>query len=347
MPQINKILIIRFSSIGDIILASPLIRVLRKAYPDALIDFVTKSEYADLVRSNPNLSAVFDLKTETEGELQRLKAKVRSERYDAIFDIHNSIRSRFIRYGSRAKMTFVVDKRIGPRLMLVHLKKNRYPTVIPVAQRYIDAGRKLGLADDGGGLEMFVMEEIAANVSSRLGRLDLDRFEYVLGLVPSARHFTKQWPMERFVELGVRCVRERKSGLLIFGGREDVEYCGDIAHMINAETSGRSAESLAGTLSLQETAVAMDHCDIVVTNDTGLMHMAAARKRKVVALFGSTVKEFGFFPYGTEHVVLEREGLECRPCSHIGLSHCPEGHFRCMRDITADQVLEASRLFFD
>jgi lipopolysaccharide heptosyltransferase II len=347
MSQLNKILIIRFSSIGDIILASPLIRILRRAYPDALIDFLTKAEYTDLVRSNPYLSAVFDLKSGDRAELRRIRQKIRSERYDAIFDIHNSLRSRYVRFGSGARKTFVVDKRIFHRFLLVNLRKNRYSAVVPVPLRYLEAGKTLGLQDDGAGLDVFVMEEIASNVTSRLGRLDLGRFDHVVGLVPSARHFTKQWPMERFVEFGVKCVKDRKAGLLVFGGKEDAEYCGDIVHMINAETTGRAAESLAGSLSLQETAVAMDRCEIVVTNDTGLMHLAAARKRKVVAIFGSTVKEFGFFPFGTDHAVVERDGLECRPCSHVGLPHCPEGHFKCMRDISAAQVLEAADPFFE
>jgi ADP-heptose:LPS heptosyltransferase len=87
----------------------------------------------------------------------------------------------------------------------------------------------------------------------------------------------------------------------------------------------------------------MDCCTLVMSNDTGLMHLAAARKRKVVAIFGSTVKQFGFFPYGTENLLVENAGLACRPCSHIGLQKCPEGHFRCMKDIQVDAVFAAAQ----
>jgi heptosyltransferase-2 len=132
-----------------------------------------------------------------------------------------------------------------------------------------------------------------------------------------------------------------KAKVLLFGGKEEEEYCGDIAQMINASVGSSSAESLAGGISLLESAAAFDACDLVVTNDTGLMHVAAARKRKIVAIFGSTVREFGFFPSSTEHVVVERNGLDCRPCTHIGLSRCPEGHFRCMKEIDVHDVAVA------
>jgi heptosyltransferase-2 len=85
----------------------------------------------------------------------------------------------------------------------------------------------------------------------------------------------------------------------------------------------------------------MDFCDTVVTNDTGLMHIACARQRKVVAIFGSTVKEFGFAPYGTDSIMIENASLSCRPCSHIGLAECPKAHFKCMNDISVGEVHRA------
>ena len=145
------------------------------------------------------------------------------------------------------------------------------------------------------------------------------------------------------MDLGARCSKSFRAKILVFGGRADRDSCGDIAQMINARTGSPAAESFAGRLALLETAAAMDYCTLVVSNDTGLMHLAAARKRKVLAIFGSTVKEFGFFPYGTESHVVETPGLPCRPCSTIGLPKCPEGHFRCMKDIQADMLFAAAQ----
>ena len=159
--------------------------------------------------------------------------------------------------------------------------------------------------------------------------------------MPTAKHFTKRWLPERFVELGIKLAKQHRSKIFIFGSKSDSDYCGDIAQMINAELGSSAAESVAGMFSLLETAAALDYCGVVVSNDTGIMHIASARKKNLVAIFGSTVREFGFFPYRTKSIVVENEELSCRPCSHIGLDKCPEGHFKCMKGISAERVLSA------
>lgn len=342
MAAPEKILIVRFSSIGDIVLASPLVRSLRGAFPEARIDLLVKSEYAELVRHNPNLSSVIELRTSGRDELRRLKARIRAEHYDVILDLHNSLRSRYIRFFSGAKTVRVVNKHAFARFMLVKFKWRLYPGAIPpVADRYCSTASGLGVVNDGKGLEVFTPYEQSAEVASLMSKYALDKFARTIGFVPSSKHFTKRWPAEKFVELGIELAGKENVKLLLFGGKEDVEYCGDIAQMINARAGRTAAESLAGKFSLLETASAFDACHLIVTNDTGLMHLAAARKKKVVAIFGSTVEEFGFFPYGTESAVLERKDLPCRPCTHVGLSSCPRGHFRCMKDIQSSEVFNA------
>jgi heptosyltransferase-2 len=225
----------------------------------------------------------------------------------------------------------------------VNLKRNLYRSIVPVPERYLGTARSLGVQDDGEGLEVFVPEDVVVTVRAAMSRYRLDRYETVIGLAPSARHFTKRWPSERFVETAVRCTKLFRAKVLLFGGKEDLEFCGDCAQMINTAAGAAVADSCAGILSLREMAEALGYCTLVITNDTGIMHLAAARKRKVVAIFGSTVGEFGFFPFRTESIVVERKGLSCRPCSHIGLERCPEGHFRCMQDISVDEVVLSVR----
>ncbi len=343
MRTINKILIVRFSSVGDIILTSPLLRVLRGAYPHARIDFLVKAEFAELVKFNGHLSAVHELQTNDFAELAAVKRKIRTERYDYFLDLHNSIRSRYLRFFSGARATRVVNKRAVARFMLVKFKKNYYRGVVPVAGRYLETVKSLGLEDDGQGLEVVVPEETVSRVRSALDKFQLDRFRMVIGLVPGARHATKQWPPERFVETGVQLATAEQAKILVFGGKEDADYCGDIAQMINAKCNANAAESFAGKLSLLETAAVMDRCQLVVTNDTGLMHLAAARKRKIVAIFGSTVKEFGFVPFGVPNAVIERPDVPCRPCTSIGLAACPEKHFDCMKKIQTNEVVMAAQ----
>ena len=344
MDSSSKTLVIRFSSIGDIVLSTPLLRVLRTRFPDGQIDYVTRSEYAELVKSNQNLNHTYEFDA-SEGfdGLRALKKKIRNERYDLIVDIHDSLRSKYLRSLHGPQVT-VVNKRVMQRSMLVNFKKNVYKDITPVAERYIEAVKDLGVVNDGKGLEIHIPDETLFRVSGKIAGLKLNQFEKVIGICPGARHFTKRWPPERFARVGAACAQKTDSKLLLFGGPEDETICNQICWDINNQTSSGKATSLCGQLGLLETAAAMEYCDVVITNDTGLMHIATAMHRKIIAIFGSTVKEFGFFPYDPGAVVLEDSGLNCRPCSHIGRSECPEKHFKCMLDIQPDEVYSRAKL---
>jgi lipopolysaccharide heptosyltransferase II len=342
MLEPKKILIIRFSSIGDIVLASPLIRILHKRFPASQIDFIVQKQYAELLRYHPDLNFIHEFDTEGGfSELCRLAGKIRNEKYDLIIDIHNSLRSRFIRYLSNAVKVAVINKRIIARTILVKTKKNYYRDLVSVADRYIEPVKTYGVENDANGLEVFIPDGTVSQLSEKMLDLKLDTFENIIGLCPSAKHPTKRWPEERFIELGIRLTHKLKARIVIFGGRNDTALCAAIADGINRKSEGECAANYCGQFSLLETAAAIKLCGIIVTNDSGLMHIAAAMRRKVVAIFGSTVCEFGFFPVGTENIIVERKGLYCRPCSHIGRGCCPEGHFRCMNEISVDDVVDA------
>ena len=343
----NKTLVIRFSSIGDVVLSSPLIRVLHKRFPSSQIDFVVRKEYADLVRYNPNLNFIFEF--DVQGgfqELRRLASIIRREKYDLIIDIHNSLRSRYIRSFSGAKKVVAINKRIFARTILVRLKKNYYRDIVSVVDRYIEPVKTYGIENDAQGLEIFIPDETMHKVSGKVSSLKLHMCEKIIGFCPSAKHATKRWPEERFIEAGIRLVRELKAKIILFGGKNDTILCATIAEGINKKSEGECAVEYSDQFSLLETAAAMQFCDVIVTNDSGLMHIAAAMKKKLVAIFGSTVREFGFFPVGTENIVLERKGLYCRPCSHIGRASCPEGHFRCMSEIQVSEVVDSIKDIF-
>lgn len=355
----RKTLLLRLSSIGDIVLATPLIRNLRKTFPEMQLDFLVKSQYADLLRFNPYLSGIIEVDPATGLQgLTAVRRRIRDERYNLVVDLHGNFRSVYLRSFSGADHVLKINKRNVARWMLIRFKRNVYTTLVPVADRYLEPLAEFGVRNDGEGLELFVAESVMREVQVRINEHGLKASQPIIGICPGAKHATKMWPKERFVELGRLLAERLSSRILLFGGKEDAEYCSEIAASIqelvgvgSAVASKPSprlefgtrgvAVSFAGRCSLLETAAAMDYCSAVVTNDTGLMHIAAARKRPVVAIFGSTVGEFGFFPYGTRNVVVERKGLSCRPCTHIGLSKCPKGHFRCMREISTDDVFRA------
>ena len=336
----NKTLVIRFSSIGDIVLSSPMLRVLRARFPESQIDYVTRREYAELVKSNHNLNFTHEFDSTGGFEaLRRLKKRVKEERYDLVIDIHNSIRSHYLRSVRSAAEILTIDKRIVERTALVKLKKNLYKEIVPVEDRYIEPLKKFGIQNDGKGPEFHIPDEILFEVSGRMATLRLNRFEKVIGLCPSSRHETKRWPQGRFVEVGSRLAKKFEATMLVFGGEADKLLCSSIVEGIVANAGTDRAISFSGQLSLLQTAAAMEYCDVIVTNDSGLMHIASAMKKKLVAIFGSSVREFGFFPTGSGSIVVERASLYCRPCSHIGRNSCPEGHFRCMKEIEVDEVL--------
>ncbi len=339
MRDAEKILIIRLSSIGDIILSSPLIRCLRNKFPNSQIDFLVRNDYSDLVKYNPHLSKVigFDIRGGF-NSLKQLTRQLKQENYSIVLDIHNSLRSRYIRHFSKPKSVHIVDKRTAARFCLINFKRNLYQKDIPVAERYLETAKELIVENDKKGLEIFIHDNHQNKIAEKLLQVRSSDIKLIVGVAPSAKHNTKKWQADKYVELLARLVSEQDALVLAFGGIEDKKEIDDIVNKVNEITIKQAAINFAGELSLLENAAAFDYCNVVITNDTGLMHLAAARKKKVVALFGPTVREFGFFPYGTENIVVEDKTLSCRPCSHIGSKTCPKKHFKCMQDISSEKV---------
>ena len=337
----HKTVIFRLSSLGDILLTTPFIRALRKAAgPDAQIDFVVKEQYADLVRYNPHLSAVHTL--ESSGgmtALFSLAAGLRTQKFEVIFDLHRSLRTAALRMLVPSPRTEVVNKHILRRWELVHWKRGIGKSFPHAVERYCETLRPYGITPDENGLEITIPEDILRRTAGQVAARQDPHTKVVIGICPGARHFTKRWPWDKYVDIARRLIKDQGASILLFGGQEERDVCERIAQQLPPA----SVLNLAGSFSILETAAAMDACAIVVTNDSGLMHLAAARKRPVVALFGSTTRELGFFPYGTKSIAIEEVGLPCRPCSHIGLDHCPEKHFRCMLDLGVDKVVGAAQ----
>lgn len=343
-PLVNNVLIIRFSSVGDIVLASLLLRTLRARFPSSRIDIVVKEEFADIVRWNPHVTTVLTFPREGGLDaLHQLRRRVARTSYDLVLDLHGSLRSRLLCLGLRNVRR--IEKRVLARWLLVRFKLNRYDSLDgspSVALRYIETAKAFGVQDDGNGLEYFFTPGHARAVDDALRAEGFHLHDVFIGLCPSAKHNTKMWLKERFAEVAAALATERRLPVMLFGSESEQDRSRDIAAHITRLTPHVRVLDLSGKLSLAETAAAMDKCVVVIANDSGLMHIAAARKRPVVALFGPTVKEFGFFPFGTRSTVVEVDGLSCRPCSHIGLPACPQGHFRCMKEIASRRVIDAA-----
>ena len=336
-----KIVIIRLSSIGDIILTTPLVRALRRKFPDGVIDFVVKERYIDLVRTNSHLSNViaFD-HTAGYNELRKLKKLIRKERYDLLIDLHKNFRSVYLRSGSGAARVVKYRKDYIKRALLVWFGINRFDTVVPIYQRYFRAAASLEITPDDEGTELHVPEETSAHVRSILVKSGLQTDQQLVVLCPGAGFATKRWYPEGFAAVGDHFSRNRNTMIGILGSYEDKNVC----EAVQRHMMARSV-SFAGTFSLIETAALMKQSSIVITNDSGLMHIAQTQRKPVVALFGSTTRELGYYPFAEKSFVIEKN-LDCRPCTHNGRKTCPKKHFKCMLDSTPDEVIEAAEQLF-
>lgn len=314
-----KILIIRLSSIGDIVLATPMVRCLRTAVPSAQIDFLVKKKYSEILSANPYISNLIFF----ENNIFAHAARIKKEKYDFILDIHNNFRTFLLTLLSGAKILRYKNYMFR-RFFLTEFGLNFYKEKVPVFQRYLKTAEPLGILYDNKGLDFFIDK----NAENKFEQILKNQY---IGICPVAVWKTKRWPKQNFVDLAKKILEKQDCEILIFGGKNDFDYCENIKIQI-----GPKAKNLCG-LSLKETAVAIIKCKYLLTNDTGLMHIAEALKVPVVAFFGPTVEEFGFYPQSEKSKFFSKD-IFCRPCSTKGSKKCPVGDFLCMTEISVEEV---------
>jgi heptosyltransferase-2 len=318
-----NILAVRFSSIGDILLATPLLRALRRTHPGARLTVLTKREFVPLLSHNPNVSHVIGLAPG--GSLLTLAAELRGDRYTHLLDLHDNLRSRTLRALVPGRWRGYPKHRWA-RALLIHGKRNRYRDRRPVPERYFSAAEDLGVVPDGGPPDFFLGEEARGQVADWLGSVGLEADSRIVAVAPGAAHATKRWPLEHWRTLVDKTVRDGLA-VVIVGGPGDAALGAALS-----DGAGPRVANATGILGLQGTGAVLKRARALVSGDTGVMHMATAVGTPVVALFGPTVEAFGFFPYTRRANVLELP-LPCRPCSSQGGPRCPLGHHRCLVDI--------------
>ena len=323
-----RILCVRFSSIGDVLLTTPLVRALRRRYPEAELYFVTKRAMAPLVIENPHLTRVIEL--DPSERITDLARRLRTLGPTHGLDLHGSMRSVALRWLVPCRWTGYSKRKVA-RTTLISTKINVYGKHVPVAERYFTAARELDVSPDGGPPEFFLAPAARAHMKYWLAEVGLDRTPYAV-IAPGAAHATKRWPVAHWRALTTR-LHELGYGVVAAGGPADRE-------LVNALGGSPRVITVAGEFTLQETGACLAHASVLVSGDTGVMHMATAVGTRVVALFGPTVEPFGFYPYTKRATVLERD-LSCRPCSPMGTERCPLGHHRCLTDILPDEVAAA------
>ncbi len=309
-----KILILRFSSIGDIVLTTPVVRAVKLQVKDAEVHYCTKPAFRPILEANPHIGKVHCL----EGSLGALVQELKKEKFDYIIDLHNNLRTSIIkqRLGVRSKS---FDKLNFEKWLLVNLKLNRLPAV-HIVDRYLNAGSELGIQADGKGLDYFI--PVKDQVSPE--QLPVEFRQGYAAMAIGAQHFTKRLPLEKLVEL----CRRISLPLVLLGGKEDAGRGAELESQLKKE--GRLIWNSCGKFNLNQSASLVQQSKLVFSHDTGLMHIAAAFGREIYSIWGNTIPGFGMYPYKAVYHVLENTTLPCRPCSKIGYGKCPQGHFKCM-----------------
>ncbi|HYC33297.1 MAG TPA: lipopolysaccharide heptosyltransferase II [Gemmatimonadales bacterium] len=334
------ILVVRFSAIGDILLTTPLLRVIRAQYPGARITFLTKEDYVPLVSDNPNVNEVYGI-IEEDG-IREIAGFIRSVRYSHLLDLHGNLRTLALRTVVRGPWRTFSKRRLE-RQVLITAKRDIYRDDVPMAERYFEAAKDLDVTPDGGPPDFYLSEESEASAEEKLKGEGLGNAPAMVALSPGAAHPTKCWPVEGWVRLARRLL-VTGAEVVVIGGEADAGFAKAIVDALRRQLEGETekrVKSLAGMLSLQESGAVIRRCAALISGDTGVMHMATGVGTPVVALFGPTVKRFGFFPYQAPRSTVVELPLECRPCSAQGGPVCPLGHHRCMRAIAPGTVYEA------
>ena len=325
-----KFLILRFSSIGDIVLTTPVVRCLKQQVKDAEVHYFMKKGFSGVLEGNPYIDKKFFL----EDNLNDLVRRLKEEKYDAVIDLHHNLRTWRIKQKLGVK-SHSFYKLNFEKWLIVNFKINRLPKK-HIVDRYMETVQEYGVKNDGKGLDFFLSAEDEKAVASLPPGIREDDIGFVIG----AKHFTKRLPEERISEV----CRKLKRPVVLLGGKEDFEQADRITAAVNNSTG--NIFNACGKYSIGRSAALVKHASKIITHDTGLMHIAAAFQKDIVSLWGNTIPEFGMAPYYGANspgrsAILEVKDLYCRPCSKIGFEKCPKKHFRCMNDIPVEDIVNA------
>jgi ADP-heptose:LPS heptosyltransferase len=323
-----KILILRFSSIGDIILTTPVIRCLKQQVPNVIVHFATKKSFAGFMGNNPYVDKLHLLDNSANEFIKTLKA----ENYDYIFDLHNNLRTLKIKLALGWGKSYSFNKLNFKKWLWTNLKLNRMPAV-HIVDRYMDTTKILQVQNDQQGLDYFIPQSDI--ITPKDWGIPTEYNVYCIG----GQHATKKLPQAKMRDL----VKNLSLPLVLLGGLEDVPEGNALTKYCEENFPNKIIVNLCGICNLNQSASVAQQANMVYTHDTGMMHIAAALKKPVVALWGNTHPGLGMYPYKTEHWNIQNNTINCRPCSKIGYKQCPKKHFNCMNDLDFSQLPTASR----
>lgn len=324
MQSITRILLIRFSSIGDIVLTTPVVRAIKEQMDGEVeLHYLTKAAFASIVESNPHVDHVWTLQDDLDGLIDELKEQA----YDYVIDLHKNIRSARVKHALKT-LTLSVDKLNFKKLLLVSFGIDRMPD-LHIVDRYMDACRPFGFEDDGRGLDFFIPEEEQVPAATIDQRLAQDYIVWVVGAAHPGKRFS--------VEKSIRILSRIEGPIALIGGASEKAD----AERISSAVGGGRVVDLCSQLTINGSANILSQATTVVSPDTGMMHIAAALGKRVVSIWGCTTPSLGMYPYrpAAGSVILEPEGHPKRPCSKLG-DRC-KYPVNCIEAIDEDALIEA------
>lgn len=324
-----KFLVIRFSSIGDIVLTSPVVRCLKKQLIQAEIHFLVKPQFKATVVNNPYINKVHLLQKDWNKMIEELK----EEKFDYVIDLHHNLRTLRVKRALKIP-AFSFNKLNFRKLVFTKLKWNVMPRQLHIIDRYLKTVEPFGVHNDGAGMDYF----IAPHEEISLEDIPASHHAGYIGIVIGASFYTKKLPVYKLQEL----CQKINHPLILLGGPEDAAEGEEIRKV----DSGKIYNA-CGKFSLNESADLVRKAKLIIAHDTGLMHIAAALKKQVIAVWGSTTPSFGMYPYyGVNYLSqqalpyddIQVHKLWCRPCTKIGRHKCPQVHFKCMKKISTEEI---------
>ncbi len=323
-----KILVIRFSSIGDIVLTTPVLRCLKNQLDGEVeLYYLTKNQYKNILENNPNLTKIYTIEKSTNEIINQLK----QEQFDYIIDLHKNLRSKRIIKQLKC-LSFTFDKLNYQKWLLTTFKINNLPK-IHIVDRYLATLKSFGIVNDNKGLDYFIAEKDKVNLLNFPKQFQGGYIAFAIG----AQHATKRLPVHKIIAI----CKKINQPIILLGGNDDEK----IAQKIQKNV-GENIFNACGKYNINQSASLVKQSKVLITHDTGLMHIGAALGVKIISVWGNTVPAFGMYPYYPKncekYVIVENNNLKCRPCSKLGYNKCPKKHFKCMEDI--DEALIVERL---
>lgn len=303
-------------------LTTPVIRCLKKQIAGAEIHFLTKSNFKDILETNPHIDRLHVFNSETDEVLPDLK----NEKFDLVIDLHKNIRTAKLK-AKLLRKNISFDKINLEKWLVVNTKQKKFLPEKHIVERYFDAIKKLNVKNDFEGLDFFISQDDSIEIPSEFSN---GFIAFAIG----AQYATKKLPLKKMIEI----LSANNHPLVLLGGKEDDET----AEKIISSLPQKKILNYCGKLTLRQSAFLVSKSKVVLTHDTGLMHIAAAFKKPIVSVWGNTIPEFGMYPYlpGNENLydIVQVENLKCRPCSKIGFQECPKKHFDCMQKQDAEKI---------